>query len=185
MSKLRPKPTGREITFGEHEIIVSKTDLRGIITYSNPVFHRISGYTEEEVHGKPHNIIRHPDMPRSVFRLLWDTIESGQEIFAYVLNMASNGDGYWVFAHVTPSFNTKSKIIGFHSNRRVAHEDALKKVRPLYARMIAEERKHSTTDSQIAAGTAVLHAAIAQGHTTYGEFVFALSQHTNLEASIR
>ena len=104
MSVSAIKPTGIERTFGEDEIIVSKTDLKGRITYANQVFLRIPGYTEKEVLGQPHNIIRHPDMPRCVFKLLWDTLEARREIFAYVINMACNGDHYWVFAHVTPTF---------------------------------------------------------------------------------
>jgi PAS domain S-box-containing protein len=115
---MRPTPTGRERTFDDEEIIVSKTDLSGRITYANDVFLRISGYTEAEVIGQPHSLIRHPDMPRSVFNLLWKTIGAGQEIFAYVVNMAKNGDHYWVLAHVTPTFGPAGDIIGFHSNRR-------------------------------------------------------------------
>ena len=69
--------------------------------------------------GQPHSIIRHPDMPRAVFKLLWDTVIEGREIFAYVKNKAKNGDFYWVFAHVTPSYDNDRRIIGFHSNRRV------------------------------------------------------------------
>ncbi|MBL4885738.1 MAG: PAS domain S-box protein [Planctomycetaceae bacterium] len=73
--------TGIEQTFKEDEIIVSKTDLKGIITYANPVFLRVAGYSEREVLGRPHNLIRHPAMPRCVFKLLWDTLEQGEEIF--------------------------------------------------------------------------------------------------------
>ncbi len=78
---MRPpnQPSGKECFFGEDDIIVSKTDPKGIITYANRVFIQISGYTEEELLGQPHNLIRHPDMPGSVFRLLWDTISAGQE----------------------------------------------------------------------------------------------------------
>ena len=79
----------------------------------------IAGYTEQEVLGKPHSLIRHPHMPRCVFKLLWDTIAGGDEIFAYVVNRCKNGDHYWVLAHVTPSRNTNGDIIGYHSNRRV------------------------------------------------------------------
>jgi PAS domain S-box-containing protein len=77
-------PTGVECFFPEDEIIVSKTDLKGLITYANHTFLSIAGYTEEEVLGQPHNIIRHPDMPRCVFKLLWDTLKLRREIFAYV-----------------------------------------------------------------------------------------------------
>ena len=113
------RPTGVERTFGEDEIIVSKTDAKGIIRYANGVFLRVSGYEEADVLGQPHNIIRHPEMPRCIFRLLWDTIASGEEIFAYVLNLAADGAHYWVFAHVTPSFGPRGEIIGYHSNRRL------------------------------------------------------------------
>jgi len=130
--------TGKERTFPESEIIVSKTDVQGRITYVNDVFLSVSGYLEDEVIGKPHNVIRHPDMPRCVFKLLWDKIQAGQEIFAYVNNRAKNGDNYWVFAHITPSFDASHKIIGFHSNRRSPRREALAKVTPLYAQLLAE-----------------------------------------------
>ena len=97
------QPSGRETFFPASELIVSKTDLKGRITYANRLFCKVAGYREAELIGQPHSIIRHPDMPRSVFRLMWDTIEDRREIFASVKNMASNGDHYWVFAHVTPT----------------------------------------------------------------------------------
>ena len=75
--------------------------------------------------GQAHNIIRHPDMPRCVFDLLWKTIAGGEEIFAYVKNMAKNGDHYWVFAHVTPTFDAGGRIMGYHSNRRVPERGAV------------------------------------------------------------
>ena len=113
------RPTGVERTFGQDEIIVSKTDLKGRITYANRVFLQVAGYTEREVLGAPHSLIRHPDMPRSVFQLLWDTIQGGREVFAYVVNLAKNGDHYWVLAHVTPTFDDAGKIVGYHSMRRL------------------------------------------------------------------
>src|ERR1700761_62065 len=102
MKETAVRPTGKERLWGAEDIIVSKTNLKGIITYANLTFLQVAGYSEEEVLGKPHSIIRHPDMPRCVFKLLWDSISAGGEIFAYVLNLASNGDHYWVLAHVTP-----------------------------------------------------------------------------------
>ena len=87
--------TGHEVFFDDDEIIVSKTDLTGKITYANDMFLRIAGYKEVEVLGQPHSLIRHPDMPRSIFKLLWDTISAGGEIFAYVMNRCKNGDHYW------------------------------------------------------------------------------------------
>jgi PAS domain-containing protein len=78
------RPTDVERTFREDQIIVSKTNTKGIITYANRTFLEVALYTEQEVLGQPHNMIRHPDMPRCVFKLLWDTLVTGNEIFAYV-----------------------------------------------------------------------------------------------------
>ncbi len=176
--------TGKEITFGEDEIIVSKTDERGIITYANDVFLRVAGYTEFELLGQPHNIIRHPAMPKAVFKLLWDTVKADKEIFAYVLNRAKNGDEYWVFAHVTPSYDETGRRIGYHSNRRCPHKDAIGKVKDLYARMLAEERKHSKPKEAMQASTLILTDILEQQGIPYDELVFTLSTHTSLEASI-
>jgi PAS domain S-box-containing protein len=82
--KIEPKPIEKPVP--SDKFIVSKTDTRGIITYANPVFIEISGYEEDELIGANHNIVRHPDMPRTIFKLLWDTIQKGDEIFAYVKN---------------------------------------------------------------------------------------------------
>ena len=78
----RTQLTGHERTFAPDEFIVSKTDVKGHITYANEVFLRISGFDEEEVIGAPHSLVRHPDMPRCVFKLLWETIQAKKEIFA-------------------------------------------------------------------------------------------------------
>ena len=82
MTTLNPSLTGVERHFDDDEIIVSKTDLKGRITYGNRVFFRLAGYTEKECLGQPHSLIRHPEMPRCIFKLLWDTVEDKQEIFA-------------------------------------------------------------------------------------------------------
>lgn len=171
---MRPTPTGRERTFGEEEIIVSKTDTSGRITYANDVFLRIAGYTEAEVIGQPHSLIRHPDMPRCVFQLLWSTIASGKEIFAYVVNMAKNGDHYWVLAHVTPTFDGAGSIVGFHSNRRTPERAALAAIEPLYRELLAEERKHAQKAEQIARSSALLHGVLAKRGIAYDELMFSL-----------
>ena len=115
------RPTGVERHLGPDELIVSKTDLQGRITYANESFLRIGAFTEDQVIGQPHNLIRHPEMPRAVFKLLWDTVQSRQELFAYVVNLAADGAHYWVLAHVTPSFDERGQVVGYHSNRRRPH----------------------------------------------------------------
>jgi PAS domain-containing protein len=98
-------PTGRARPFTRDELIVSKTDAKGVITYANDVFLRVAEISEHEALSAPHSLIRHPDMPRCMFKLLWDRIAAKQKIFAYVLNLSRSGDHYWVFAHVTPSLD--------------------------------------------------------------------------------
>jgi PAS domain S-box-containing protein len=183
MARPTSVPTGRTVTFDEDEIIVSKTDLRGIITYANDVFVRVSGYAESELLGAPHNILRHPEMPACVFRLLWDTLEQRKEIFAYVNNMAKNGDSYWVFAHVTPSFDGRGRVVGYHSNRRVPYADALEKVKPLYAALLAEEKRHASRQDGIQATLRMVEDVLKGAGMTYSEFVFSLSKHTRLGAA--
>lgn len=166
-------PTGVERTFGEDEVIVSKTDLKGIITYANDVFVRVSQFSEEELLGAPHNIIRHPAMPRCVFQYLWDTIEAGDEIFAYVVNLAKDGAHYWVFTHVTPTFGPSGKIIGYHSNRRTPYRQAITAVEPIYAALLAEEQRHTHTKEAIAASTRMLLDAV-EPFGGYEPFVWSL-----------
>lgn len=168
------RPTALERTFKEDEIIVSKTDLKGIITYANRTFLEVALYTEEEILGQPHSIIRHPDMPRCVFKLLWDTIQEGNEIFAYVKNMAKNGDYYWVFAHVTPTFGPAKKIVGFHSNRRKPDRNQIEIVDDLYRKLKREEDSHSDWRFGMAAATEILLRTIEGKRMQYDEFVFTI-----------
>jgi len=167
-------PTKNERFFPEDEIIVSKTDLKGVITYANQTFLTIAGYTEEEILGQPHNIIRHPDMPRCVFKLLWDTLEMKQEIFAYVKNMAKNGDFYWVFAHVTPSFDDRGNVIGYHSNRRVPERRQVELFAQIYEQLLAEERRHSDWRAGMHAAGEMLGQMIASRNMAYEEFIFSV-----------
>ncbi len=167
-------PTGREVFFSEDEFIVSKTDLKGIILYANDTFLKVAGYTERELLGQPHSIIRHPDMPRCVFKLLWDTIAAGQEIFAYVKNMAKSGDHYWVFAHVTPTFAANGRIIGYHSNRRLPERRQVELFEGVYAKLLAVEHSHSDWREGMAAATRTLVSMVAEHQMDYPEFVLSV-----------
>lgn len=170
------KPTGVERTFHRDDVIVSKTDTKGIITYANDVFLDLAGLTERRAIGAPHSIIRHPDMPRAVFKLLWDTLFKGDEIFAYVLNMSSNGDHYWVFAHVTPTFAVDGGITGFHSNRRVPEKAALDVIRPLYATLKAIEDRATDRASGLEASFSAVLKLLRDKGMSYDEFVFSLAR---------
>lgn len=172
----RPQPTRTERSFGEDEIIVSKTDAKGRILYANEVFCRVGLYEEHELVGEPHSIVRHPDMPRAVFHLLWQTISGGREIFAYVKNMAKNGDYYWVFAHVTPSYGKDGQIDGYHSNRRKPRPTAIQQIEKLYARLLEEENRHADRKQGMAASVKLLENILAERGQSYEEFVFSLDE---------
>lgn len=174
MTKYAAEPTNNERTFGDDEIIVSKTDRAGRITYANDVFQRVALYSEAELLDQPHSLVRHPDMPRCVFKLLWDTIEAGNEIFAYVKNMAKNGDYYWVFAHVTPSFDTAGRIVGYHSNRRRPKAAAIAKIEPIYRQLLEEEGRHANRKEGMMSACNVLAGLLEAQGLGYDEFVFSL-----------
>lgn len=174
MAKYDFKPTGVERSFGEDEVIVSKTDIKGRITYGNEVFLRISGYPEKEIVGAPHSILRHPSMPRCVFKLLWNKIEAGQEIFAYVVNMAMGGDHYWVLAHVTPTFDENGKIAGYHSNRRKPEKSQIEKVSALYRSLRDIEDRAADKKIGMERSLADLESQLKAKGIGYDEFVFSL-----------
>jgi PAS domain S-box-containing protein len=174
MLNLSVRPTGQERTFGADELIVSKTDPRGVITYANDVFLRVSGYEMGEVIGQPHNLIRHPEMPRAVFALLWETLGRGQEIFAYINNLAQDGAHYWVLAHVTPSYDARGTVIGYHSSRRKPAQRAVEAVQPLYARLLTEERQHPTAKAAVAASSRLLTDILAEQGGSYDDLIWSI-----------
>jgi PAS domain S-box-containing protein len=166
-------PSSSERLMRENDFIVSKTNPKGIITYGNPIFIEFSGYTEAELIGSQHNIIRHPDMPRAAFKLAWDTISSGKEFFAYVKNMSKDGGFYWVFTHISPDIGSNGSIVGYTSVRRCPKRSALEKIEPVYRQMLQAEKSAGARDA-IAAGTQVLVDVMKQTGLGYEQLVFAL-----------
>lgn len=163
-------PTTVERKLREDDFIVSKTDLKGHITYGNRIFIEISGFTETELLGTQHNIIRHPDMPRAVFQSMWDTIQAGRECFAYVKNLAKDGSYYWVFANVTPSYSHDGRIIGYFSVRRKPKDEGVRYFTDLYRAMLAAEQRVGPHDA-IPASTKVMNDLLAERGTTYDQLV--------------
>ncbi|MBL8640610.1 MAG: PAS domain-containing protein [Alphaproteobacteria bacterium] len=175
MTKDRKSLTGQERFFDKDDIIVSKTDLRGRILYANRTFMKIGIFEEKTLLGQPHNILRHPDMPRCIFKLLWDQIGSGQEVFAYVLNRASNGDHYWVLAHVTPSYDGSGNITGYHSNRRVPNRKILDEtIIPMYKSLCEIENKSYNSKDAMQKSYEHLLTILAEKGSNYDEFIFSL-----------
>ncbi len=166
-------PTAVERVLREDDFIVSMTDTKGRVTYCNRIFIEFSGYSESELLDTQHNIIRHPDMPRAVFKLLWDKISNKEECFAYVKNMSKDGGFYWVFANVTPTFDPAGNITGYFSVRRKPKLSGIEAVTPLYAAMVEAERQAGAANA-VVAGTAVLLDVLKQKGMSYEQLVLAI-----------
>jgi PAS domain S-box-containing protein len=153
----------------DEDFIVSKTDLKGRIVYSNQIFMDMAEYTEDELLGKPHSIIRHPDMPKAVFRHLWNVIPTKQEVFAFVINKTKNNNDYWVYANVTATVDINGKIVDYYSVRRKPNPKALAVIIPLYRKMIEVEKS-----SGVDASFKVLTDILAEKGVSYDELVISL-----------
>ena len=154
---------------GSNDFLVSKTDIKGRITYCNQLFMKVAGYSESELLGKPHNIVRHSDMPRIIFKLLWERIQNKKEIFAYVKNKTKNGEYYWVCANVTASTDDKGNIIGYYSVRRKVNEQALPAIEDLYTKLLQAESRGGMDASQ-----KYLNNLLKEKGVSYDEFVTSL-----------
>lgn len=139
MKKPKVTPIEKEVFLKQEDFIVSKTDLKSRILYGNEIFIKISGYDEEELLGKPHNILRHPDMPRCAFKILYDHIQNGKEWFGYVKNLRKDGGYYWVYANISPTFDANGKHIGYYSVRRKPREGFKSIIEPLYKNLLSIE----------------------------------------------
>lgn len=171
--KSKISPTTVERVMRDGDFIVSMTDLKGRITYGNRVFIEFSGYSESELIGAQHNIVRHPDMPRAVFKLLWDKIQAREECFAYVKNMSRDGGFYWVFTNVTPVYDEAGEVIGYLSVRRKPKMSGVQVVTGLYAAMLEEEKKAGPANA-IAASTKLLVDVLTEKGLSYDELVLAI-----------
>jgi PAS domain S-box-containing protein len=164
-------PTESEKIFNSNILLVTKTDLKGNITYANRGFMQIVGMQEEELVGAPHNIIRHPDMPKIIFKYLWAYLQRGDEIHAYVKNLCADGSYYWVMANVTPSFDVKNKtkIIGYHSSRRSPSKEALTAIVPLYKKLLEAEKS-----SGMSASEKIINDLLKEKGVSYAEFILSI-----------
>lgn len=169
----RPRPTPQpvESTFNGDEIFFSTTDRRGVIRSGNRVFTRVSKYGREELLGRPHSIIRHPDMPRVVFKLLWEELGAGRPIVAYVKNMAKDGSYYWVLATAVPC---DGGYLSVRIKPATAYFDA---VQPIYHDLLAVEREveqgdpHRREEAMEASRARLAEHLRGAGFADYGAFM--------------
>ncbi|MFT7859937.1 MAG: PAS domain-containing protein [Sulfurimonas sp.] len=138
-----------EIKLSEIKPILSRTDLKGNIQYCNKYFQEVSGYSEQELIGSPHNIIRHPDMPKVIFKLMWERLKQQRDILAVVKNRAKNGDHYWV----TTLFETRhhpftKQAEGYLALRKAAPKKAVEAITPLYQKLLEIEKRDGMSASE-------------------------------------
>jgi PAS domain S-box-containing protein len=175
----RPIVLDEEIKFSKKKFIVSKTDIKGNIIFTNKNFSEVSGYTESELIGQPHNILRHPDMPKAVFYLVWQNLLAGKAILGVVKNLAKDGRYYWVIADLEPKFNAQGEIISLTAFRRAAPQDVIDSATELYATMLAIEKKHGMEKSIV-----YLQSFLEEHEITYDEFIAELIRPKGLLATL-
>ena len=145
----KPVPIDEEIQLDPKRYIVSETDQNGKITFCNDYFIEVCGYTQDELIGKPHNIIRHPDMPKIVFKLLWDTIKQGKNINAVVKNLAKDGRYYWIFTEFESRIDADThKIIGYTASRKSISKYVIEVISKLYSKLIEIEKNDGIEASE-------------------------------------
>ncbi len=180
MSLMRPYPTGKEIKLKSHKYIVSKTDEKGKILYANDYFCEVSGYKEFELVGSPHNIVRHPDMPKAVFYLLWEYIQNGRNITAVVKNMAKNGDHYWVVTDFEVRRNSATQEINqYVAFRHAVSKKVLKEIEPLYAKMLEIEKADG-----MAASVDYLNSYLDARRMNYNQYIEQLAKPSGLAGKL-
>ena len=167
----RVNPTNNEIHMRDNDFIVSKTDQYGKILYGNKMFIQMSGYAESDLLGTPHSILRHPDMPKVVFKLLWDTLKKKEEIFAYVKNLSKDGSFYWVFANVTCTFGEGGAIKDYHSVRRRPTHKAMEVIPSLYRELLSAE-----SSGGVSASEKLLTKKLSDQGMSYNDFILTLQQ---------
>ena len=145
----KPTPLDIEIELDPKRYIVSETDEKGKITFCNDYFIEVCGYNKEELIGKPHSVIRHPDMPKVVFKLLWEIISQGKNINAVIKNLAKDGRYYWIFTEFESRRDADSgKIIGYTASRKSISKHVIDVISNLYAKLLEIEKKDGVQASE-------------------------------------
>lgn len=140
LSIQKPNPINQEVVWDKTQTIISTTDKFGTITYVNQAFLDVSGYTMTEVIGQPHSLIRHPDTPKLLFKVLWDNISAGRNFHAILKNMSKSGEFYWVITDFDVDKDPKGEILSYTARRRAINENIVKEhIEPLYQTLLKLE----------------------------------------------
>jgi len=163
--------TNNEKTLSQDDFIVSKTDTKGKIIYCNEMFTKMAGYPASSIIGANHNLIRHPDMPKIAFKIVWDKIQNKKEFFGFVKNLCADGGYYWVLAYITPDLDANGNIISYTSVRRKATQSAIDIITPIYRQLLDAERSGGMQASQ-----KILDNLLKKHNLEYDEFIINLQK---------
>ena len=167
--------TNNEKILNKDDFIVSKTDTKGKIIYCNEIFTKMAGYPARDLIGANHNLIRHPDMPKIAFKLVWDKIQAKKEFFGFVKNLCADGGYYWVLAYITADLDTNGNIVSYTSVRRKPPQSAIDIITPIYKQLLDAERSGGVNASE-----AMLNDLLKQHDLEYDEFVINLQKGATL-----
>lgn len=170
------EPTGVVRTLDPDDVLVTKTNSDDVIVYANETFLRITGYTEDEILGQTHQLIKHPDMPRGLAKQLNAMVNEGQEMLVYVPQLAKDGATFWLLAHSTPSFDAQGRLVGDHSNDRAPHPDSVAEASAFYAQLLAEERRHTDPEAAKVASTRLCEELLAAKGMTFEQWVWSITR---------
>ena len=170
----RPTPTDVEHEVTSVDMIVSKADEKGNITYTNPIFMKISGYTQGELLDQPHAILRHPDMPKVIFKYLWENIQAGKDVNAYVKNLCKDGGFYWVLAQVRVAKNPDGSFRNYVSTRKCITAGAKDAISGLYTKLLDIENSDGVEASEKALMDFL--AENGQSTDTFNDFMLQLNK---------
>ncbi|WP_345987183.1 PAS domain-containing protein [Sulfurimonas sp. HSL1-2] len=170
----RPTPTDAEHEVTDVDMIVSKADAEGKITYTNPIFMKISGYSQGDLLDQPHAILRHPDMPKVIFKYLWENIKAGKDVYAFVKNLCKDGGYYLVLAQVRMAKNPDGSFRNYVSTRRRMTQKARDVILPLYAKLLEIEKSEGVEASE----KALLDFLAENGQSadTFNDFMQSLNK---------
>jgi len=144
----QPTSNNNEIEVKSVDIVVSKADIEGNIEYANPIFYKLSGYNKRELTFAPHSILRHPDMPKIIFKFLWDELHRRKEVYAFVKNLTKDGSFYWVLAYVRPAYNPDGSLRNYVSTRKSMSPKAREVIEPLYSELLELEKSGGVEASE-------------------------------------
>lgn len=158
-----------EKVLSQNDFIISKTDIKGKIIYCNEIFTEIAGYPAADLINANHNLIRHPDMPKIAFKLLWELIQNKDEFFGFVKNLRGDGGYYWVFAYITADLDAQGNITSYTSVRRKMPQSAIDIITPIYKQLLEAEKNGGIETSE-----KLLHTLLEQHKLGYREFIINL-----------